>query len=90
MNMNRVELFKKAKVAVADLLREFPETHAAVSIDVQLDYLIALETGAETNRSRLEDIIIGILTVREIEPRSEAVAELLYKVSGEVRKMIYE
>lgn len=86
--MDRIELFEKAKVAIGEFLQEFPEFQAAISIDRQLDYLIAVESGVETDRSRLKDIIIGVLTAREIEPGNEAVVDILHEVSSEVPKMI--
>jgi len=35
----------------------------------------------------LKEIIIGVLTAREIEPLDEEAAELFYKVSGEAKRM---
>lgn len=85
--MNRIELFEKAKVAMAELLAEFPEAEAATSVSNQLDYLISLENGSESDRGRLAEIIIGVLVAREIEPRSDEAADLLYQVVDEVDRM---
>lgn len=87
INMNRMMLFENAKATVIEFKAIFPDVDAATSIVHQLDYLISLEKGIETNRNRLSEIIIGILTAREIEPRSEETAELLYLVVDEVKSM---
>ncbi len=85
--MNRIGLFQTAKAAMADLHVRFPEANAIVSISNQLDYLIGLEEGTEADRGRLSEIIIGVLAAREIEPRSEKAADLLYQVVDETDRM---
>ena len=53
------------------------------SISIQLEYLIDLEEGRRSDRERLDDINIGVQTVREIEP-DDILAPLLYQVCEEV------
>ena len=77
MTMNRIELFNTAKRDCEQLEARYPECRALQSIKAQLDYLISLESGSNKDRSRIKDIIIGVLAAREIEPRDIALAELL-------------
>jgi len=42
------------------------------------------------NREGLARINLGYITMREVEPRDDATADLLYLVSAEVKKMIVE
>jgi hypothetical protein len=83
----RQELFEKALRKCNELLNQYPDHGALLSIARQIEYLHSLETGANPDRSRLKEIIIGVLTAREIEPLDEKAAELFYKVSGEARRM---
>ena len=62
------------------------EHQAIRSIVVQLEYLIGLATGETRDRSKLRDISIGVLAVREIEIRDAALAELLEAIAAEARR----
>jgi len=53
----------------------------------QIEYLLSLERGSSTDRSRVKDINIGVLAAREIEPLSMETAEILHAVAGEARHM---
>lgn len=83
----RQQLFEKALQKCNELLGQYPDNGALLSIARQIEYLHGLETGVNTDRSRLKEIIIGVLTAREIEPLDEEAAELFYKVSGEAKRM---
>lgn len=85
--MTRLDLFTHARQAVARLQSDHPTSRPVLSILRQLDYLIAIEEGRETNRERLHEIVIGLLAVREIEPLDLQTAELLHQVSSEVEHM---
>lgn len=85
--MNRLELFKKALIRTQELFRRYPYMMPLKSIEAQLNYLIELEEGKNTDKSRLKDIIIGILAVREVENTDQELAEMLHKTQGEVDKM---
>ena len=58
------------------------------SIVRQLDYLIALGSGQSTDRSRLEDVVLGVQAAREIEALDERCAEAMHEVSARVRAMM--
>lgn len=85
--MNRMELFKNAKEHLADLFLRCPEATVIVSMQNQIDYLIELESGENHDRSRLKDIILGVQTAREIEPRDAAVAAIVYQVAEAAKEM---
>ena len=85
--MNRLDLFKTAIFQVNELGSHYPSDAAFNSVRVQLEYLVELETGKRKDRERLNEIIIGVLASREIEPLNAAVADVLYEVVGEVEQM---
>lgn len=85
--MNRVDLFQKAKAGAERLQRRYPEDSSIASIINQLSFLIDLELGVRSDAVRLNDIIIGVLALREIDPLDSGLAELLYSVNAEVGAM---
>lgn len=85
--MTRLDIFKTALAQTNSLRSRHPDDTAIQSIIKQLDYLVELEERKRNDRERLNDIIIGVLTVREIEPLDESVAETLYKVVEQVEEM---
>ncbi|WP_440994564.1 immunity protein Tsi6 family protein [Cysteiniphilum litorale] len=84
---DRKLLFETALLECKILLDKYPENVSLISIFNQIEYLLALTTNASCDRSRLNEITIGVITAREIESLDERVADLLYKVSGEARLM---
>jgi hypothetical protein len=85
--MKRLKILNTAHVAMENLRAAHPHDAAVVSVCKQLDYLLELAEGKREDRERLNDIIIGVLTMREIEPLDQDAAELLYLVVEEVDKM---
>ena len=85
--MDRLNLFRTALTKSRDHVARWGEHPAIQSIIAQLEYLEAVESDPAKDRSRLGDIIIGVLAAREIEDRDMPLAELLHEVSGEARKM---
>lgn len=83
----RLSLFENAKKECSRLMAVYPKNNALISIARQIDYLIGLENNPNSDRSRLSEIIIGVLTAREIEPLDEHAADVFYKVSAEAKKM---
>ena len=79
--MTRLELFREALAKINTLRNPLWR-----SINLQLNYLIDLEEGRRSDRERLKDIIIGVQTVREIEP-DDILAPLLYRVCEEVQSV---
>ena len=87
LTMKRMELFENAAAQCKQLLDKHPDNQAIVSIISQLDYLVAVESGKNPDRTRLKDIVIGILAAREIEPLDMTLAEMLYSADVEARRM---
>jgi hypothetical protein len=85
--MVRLTLFHNALDGCKRLQVIYPASRPIQSIIAQLDYLIALETGQCSDRTRLKDINIGVLAAREVEDMDMQVAELLHTVSAEARRM---
>ncbi|MFN4290678.1 MAG: immunity protein Tsi6 family protein [Permianibacter sp.] len=83
----RLKLFEHALSECQKLLAQYPGNGTLQSIEKQLEYLIGLESGAHTDRSRLREIIIGVQTAREIEPLDEDIAEVFYKAASEAGRM---
>ncbi len=87
MNTERIKLFQKALTETQTLIQKYPMIEQFQSVKIQLEYLIDVEEEKRTDYERLEDINIGLITVREIEDRDMDVANLMYKVTSEVKKM---
>lgn len=87
LSMDRIARFREAKTRLAELHRAYPEASAILSMQSQLDFLIGLESGENTDRSRLKEIILGVQTAREVEPRDEDLAKFMYEVVDEVDNM---
>jgi hypothetical protein len=85
--MTRLERFQTALDRCARLLAQYPQSRALVSIMEQLRYLIGVESGAVSDRSRIRSINIGVLAAREVEDMDQEVAELLHSISAEARGM---
>ena len=86
--MDRLTLFEKALRETQSLRDQFPGMPTIASIVRQLDYLIALDSGQSTDRSRIEDVVLGVQAAREIEALDERCAETLHEVSARVRAMM--
>lgn len=84
---NRLQLFEEGLQQCNDLLANHPNSVALLSISRQISYLIELESGANPDRSRLKEIIIGVLTAREIEPLDDKAAEVFYKIASVAKQM---
>lgn len=87
MNTERIKLFEKAVSEIQMLIEQYPMIEQFQLVKVQLEYLIDIEEKRRTDYERLEDINIGLITVREIEDRNMDTANLMYEVTSEVEKM---
>ncbi|MEI7038077.1 immunity protein Tsi6 family protein [Fulvimonas yonginensis] len=85
--MSRIDVLLKAKAATEKLQERYPSDSSIGSILKQLSFLIELERGERSDASRLNEIIIGVLALKEIDPLAPDVAELLYSVAEEVEVM---
>lgn len=55
------------------------------SVIEQLSYLLSLANGTCSDESRLKDINIGLIAVREIEGTDDMLADLLHELAQHVR-----
>ena len=79
--MKRIELFKVALEHCEKLSQKFPDLEVTSSIRNQLKYLISCESTSGIDKSKLESIIIGVQTAREIEPLDLETSEIFYQVA---------
>jgi hypothetical protein len=90
MTATREEVFDRAEAAVAKLERQWPALSYLPSFRQQIAYLRAVERGDEANRSRLDEINIGVITAKDIEDRDADVAASLYDRASVARTMASE
>jgi hypothetical protein len=85
--MNRWQLLELGKNKCGALLTKYPNSIALLSVSRQIEYLIGLEDGSVSDRSRLKEITIGVITAREIEPLDDDAAETFYQIASEAKVM---
>ncbi len=85
--MDRLALFKKTLIETQILQQRYPSLETLRSVINQIKYLIYLESNTYSDRGRLSEIILGVQVARELEPIDQNLADLLYKVDEESRKM---
>src|SRR5438067_1776840 len=78
-------LLSRASQAVDELVDRFPGIAQLESIRMQLRYIEDYVAGRNAGE-RLSEVNIGLLTVREVEPRDSRIADLLYEVAESVRQ----
>ena len=83
--MTILELLAEASVRIADLQKRFLGVCEFESIRLQLLYLCEYAAGHNSG-ARLSEINLGLMAVREVEPRDEELAELLYEVAAWLRE----
>lgn len=76
-----IKTLKDAKEKLATFRIGRESKRLLVSIDHQLDYLIEIIEERNSDETRLKDINLGIIAVREIEGIDDQLAELLYEIS---------
>lgn len=84
---NRLELLEAGQKKCRELLSQYPDSVALQSVAKQIEYLMALEQGMQSDRSRLKDITIGVLTAREIEQLDVNAAETFYQIASAAKLM---
>jgi len=85
--LDRSLLFNRALTACGNMRVLHPDNVAIKSIISQLHYLMELDSGRTKDRSRLDNIVIGVLARREVEFLDIKTAKLLEEVADEARKM---
>ncbi len=77
-----IETLKAAKDKLAIFRLNKKDNPLMESIDIQLDYLMHILDNSISDKTRLKDITIGIIAVREIEGIDDDLAELLYEIDA--------
>ena len=85
--MDKVETVKKAKNTLDKRLELAPDFPIFKSIEAQLKYLLSILEGVSKDRSRLKEINVGVLAVREFEESALELASDLRSVQYVVYKM---
>ena len=84
---DKLNLLEIGQKKCRELLSKYPSNVALQSVDKQIEYLIELEKGAHSDRSRLKDITIGVLMAREIEQLDDETAEIFYQIASASKMM---
>lgn len=89
MNMSRIECFKDALERSKAALNTAPFLFPFKATIEQLQYLIDVEEGKTQDFSRLKDLKIGWIAVRELDGYTdESLIEELCVISAEIDKMM--
>lgn len=80
-----IALLKDALVQSQRLAGLNPDVPILRSLEPQLRFVLDLLEGKHVDRSRLSELTIGIIVVREVEDRDPGLADLLYQVTGLVQ-----
>lgn len=78
--INEIKILQRALAECQSRLKSDPKFQPLLSIEAQLQYLIGIMEGRETDFSRLKEIIVGVYAAREFETRDMDFANLLYEV----------
>lgn len=87
--MTRSKLFSEALDECRKRLAADPGFAPLRSVEAQLMYLVGLESGEHSDRSRLGKIIVGTYAAREFDPGDREFANLLFAVASEVDSMLF-
>lgn len=77
----------KAKTRCADLLVSSPNFYPLQSVMEQLLYIENALNDRMADRSKLDDVNVGLFAAREFEFRAPDFAEMLYEVEDVVEQM---
>jgi hypothetical protein len=83
-NMEFLDLVEKARKENEALLSGHPDQPPLASIQRQLEYLRDY-AGGQADGGRLKDINVGLIAAREIEGWNDKLADILHKISAQVR-----
>lgn len=85
--MKRIELFEIALIKTEETFKKFPNFFVLSSAIDQLKYLLDMENKNIRDLSILKKMTIGQIAARDVDSLDANLADLLHKVSGEIRKM---
>ena len=76
-----LDLLRDALSQSQRLARQNPDVPILRSLEPQLRFLLDLLEGKQVDRSRLSELSLGLIVVREVEDRDPELADLLYRVT---------
>jgi hypothetical protein len=85
--MDPLELVETASRLAKERVAACPTSEVYESIALQVEYVRALLLDPNASRDRLEDITMGILAVRELEPSDPEFARHIREVSWLAERM---
>jgi hypothetical protein len=88
--MNRLSLFKQTLEACQKRRIQRPNSRPLLSIENQLEYLVALEQGQRSDAELISNLNLGLLAARELEPHDMELANLIYDVTEAVKQMEFD
>lgn len=86
MNTSWRQLLDTALARTRSLLTIRPGFRPLLSVERQLEYLIAVDTGQQAP-DRLNEINLGLVAVREIEGWDDELADMLHQISARTRTL---
>lgn len=85
--MSPTETVDSALVIARQRLGEAPTVEMFASIVRQVEYVARVLSGADKDRSKMKDIVVGHYAARELEGTDPELAEALYGVQAIASKM---
>jgi hypothetical protein len=82
-----VETFSAALHDLQRLMDKYPRSTALKMAAEQLAYLIDIESGKSMDRSKLGNINVGLIGLREVEDMDPELATRLYHIQAIAKKM---
>lgn len=71
---------KKAKIKISDFRKGQETNYLLESAEKQLDYLITALANDVIDPTKLRNITLGVIAVREVEGIDDSLAEMLYEI----------
>jgi hypothetical protein len=87
--MNKAEIILQALQECESLKQQHPTCPPLDYVAVQLRYLLGLVNGEHSDKSRLKDVNVGLIAIREIDTRFPEFADQLMAVAKVVDDLRY-
>jgi hypothetical protein len=85
--MNGLSLLKHTLEVCQQRRTQRPNSQPLLSIEKQLEYLIALEQGQRSDTELISNLNLGLLAARELEPHDMELANLIYDVTEAIKQI---
>lgn len=87
MREKRIELFNRGLALCKKYKEQYPGDPVFESIENQIVYLVNIEKGTQKDRTKLKEIVLGVLAAREVESLDSTFAQVLYDIDSKVKLM---